>query len=100
MKKNLRDWMLEGDGGAVPRLDALRARILSPRPSAADVVRALFRPAEAWVALALVWLALAAITHVVNRGSGGAHATAPRLTDADLSLLLSNESAPPLDHHS
>jgi len=100
MKKNLGEWMLEGNGDAVMRLDALRARVLSPRPSAAEVLRAVFRPAGAWVALALAWLALAITAHVVNRGANGAHALVPRLTDADLTILLSNESPAPLDHHS
>ena len=54
----------------------------------------------AWVALALAWLALAITSHVVNRGANGAHALVPRLTDADLTILLSKESPAPLDHHS
>jgi hypothetical protein len=100
MKKNLREWLLRQDSDAESRLDALRARVLAPGLSIAEVGLALFRPTRAWAALALVWIALLVANHVANREPRVAHVIGLTAASASLASLLPNEAPAPLDHHS
>jgi hypothetical protein len=62
MKQTPREALLARHADAVPELDALRLAVLPQPPlGAVEFLRELFLPARhAWVALALVWLLLAA----------------------------------------
>jgi len=100
MKQNLREWMLRQDAEAESRLDALRARVLTPKPSMAEMVIALFRPTGAWAALAIVWIVLLAANHAVNREPSAPRRLGISAAGAALASLLRNEATAPLDHHS
>jgi hypothetical protein len=62
MMQSLRDWMLERDKDAVPRLDSIRHAVIARRQNATipETILEIFRPnLPAWTVLALAWIALA-----------------------------------------
>jgi len=100
MKRKLRDWMLDREADAGPRLDALRRQLLEPGLTIADVIRAVFRPATAWATLALVWIALLLTNRAVNRKTAGPRWFERDVATTTLAAVLPDEAPAPLDPHS
>jgi hypothetical protein len=64
VKKTPREWMLEREKGASPRLDSMRQAVVSTkRATVLEMILEVFRPdLPVWAVLAIAWIALAA-TH-------------------------------------
>jgi hypothetical protein len=62
MSQTPRDWMLDRERDASPRLDSIRRAVLAgERATFLEIVREIFRPdLPAWTVLVLAWLVLAA----------------------------------------
>jgi hypothetical protein len=98
MKRTLRDWMLEREKGALPRLDSMRKAVVSTeRASVLEMILEVFRPnMPVWAVLAIAWIALAAthlatstsMAHTAQRGGYETDLANLKLTrDEALSLL-------------
>ena len=102
MKRNSRDWLLQRDDDATPRLDALRRGALLPeRASWTEILAEFFRPNLAWWAsLTAIWLALL-IVHLVVAPSTPAlsqNRRGPEL--ASVTIAYPDEAISPLDRRS
>jgi hypothetical protein len=101
VKKTPREWMLEREKGASPRLDSLRqAALTAKRASVLEMILEVFRPdLRVWAVLAIAWIALAA-THLAT-ATGATRPAVHGGYDADLSKLnlTRDEALSYLDTH-
>lgn len=101
MKKDLRHWILTREEGAELRLDAIRSGLVTPiQASLGEALAEVFRPnLRTWAALAMVWIALAAL-HVATAGRQPPPPRWAGRAAEETRLMLTNETLPDLDHHS